>query len=302
MQRVWVEDEPIIDGNSDRAKKNDFYLPVVGLQQRHTIARQIYLRSAVSPYTNYEDKLARCYLLSQYPILVGSAQGAGMFPGIVVQHISLDGSLHFSDDGFHYQQFYFDASGALMSPDVFLAIVYDHGAPSHWLEPESTQELRLPILSFDNTFNMTNVKYDDLPLENIPATPYPQAQTIPPMDRRFEVIWSRTFIAPQDPSLVYETLREEQEPPYPEPPLEFKREYRWLPRTIYFRADIDCHCPILFDRKPASNLGVAGEYLVGVRGNLHFIAWRTGGRANGATAQNVYLNVQTMQSFNLNKS
>jgi len=301
-KRVYEEDDPPVEGNSLRAKKDDLYIWLGNLQQEAAFTRSIPLRQATEPYTQYDDLLARSYCCSFYPY---GPNNMGFNPSIRIQRIELEGNVHWSDDGWHTQTFEFSQSGALQSPMVFLALIYDNGDPEYYL-PGSASELALPYLPPEKALNMFFVSKGypyPYPQDEQP-NPFPAPSVNDRVAQKYTVLWNKSFILPSDPEHTYENIREEQDPPYPAPPLEFKREFRWIPRTRYFKVSLDVDLPIVFNRAPLEADQIAGKWLCGSRGNIFMLSWWVGGMSSGTSSgpQTVYLNHVVREFFDLNKS
>jgi len=306
FKRVFVDEEPIVEGNGPKAAKNDYYYPQTMYQKEYQNSRQMVVPPLTDKVPSYSSSLARSYPLTNYDTSYTSIQG--FQPGVNVRRIELDGNIHWSDNGMHTQEYdAFGGEGALISPNVFLALVHDSGVQTDYLDTSEDPQNEIPFPHLDpyQVWNMHGAAGDPLDTNTVPQ-PWPQPSTRRDRNRRYTTIWSKSFIPSQDPEHTYETLREEQDPPYPLPPTVFKREFRWLPRTIFFKVALDVDCTVAFQKPPLTAQNVAGSILCGSAGNIFMIVWNSGGRNHrfplSIPAQVVYLTYQLTQFFDLNKS
>lgn len=290
MQGVYQEEEPPYEGNSVRTRVDNPFLPLDSYPMSHVQNRQNYLRNGSAVYTGYDDLRARtdCFNYIQ--------RVPGCTPSVRCRRISFQGNIHWADDGLHYQQWPAFVAGSLMPPQVFLSLVYDTGVTTKFLPvADPSTQLPLPRLDLLNCYNMHMPDFDQLPYNpaGMPCV-FPGPNPYPSQEKRYKTLWSKCFILPEDPEHTYETLREEQDPPYPVPPIEFKREYRWLERNRYFRGSVEVDLPVLYDFNPLvlDPPGSQTPWLAPSQGALYWVAWQIGGIAHGGSPQQVYMNLQ----------
>lgn len=291
MSRVFVEDEDVeYEGNTLRTTLNDPFVKQRAWPVTHVFNRSFDVRSGSFTYTDYAALRDRAYCMNYFQ------EKPGFYPGIRMKRISFQGNLHWSDDGVHLQSYGAYGPGFLDPPMVFMAIVYDSGTVhTHLPIVDPTVELQMPELQLYNVWNLRMLEYDQEPYNaTTMPMPFPESSAFPSQEKRYQTLWSKTIILPNDPILNYETISLTPVPLPPAPPITFEREYRWLNHIRYFRGCLDVDLPTTFNFTPAvlAPPATGSPFLIPATGALYFVCWTIGGATSGGSPQPVYCNMQ----------
>lgn len=289
---VFFNDDVNADGNTDRTKEQNPFDYQHQYQQSHAHQLQIYLRAPYRAYSNYDDLIARTNCLTHWDYK------PGLLPGIHIKRVTFEGNIHWAGSEQFEQQTSFLEAKVLLSPSVFLALVFDYG-DADYFTPYSVGEPTVPLLRLSRAFDMHMSSFDELPYDvSSRPNPYPGPSQWPTEEERFRVIWHKTFIPSLEPSKTFENV---SDIPYGEPPIGTLRTFRYLDRMAYFRGTVDVDLPIFFSGPQTPSEGI-NTTIYGSTGNLYLVAWQSGGTATNTTPQQVYLNWWSHVHHDLNKS
>jgi len=288
---VFSADSPPFDGNTDRTNYQDPYIFHPPYQQVHPVQLQFYLRAPFRAYTERDDYLYRTYCLTHW------SYRPGLLPSVNLKRITFEGNIHWAGTEQLEQITLYSELKQLLSPSVFVALVFDHG-DADYFTPPSVGLPDVPILRLSRAFDMHMSQFDELPyLPGNRPNPYPGPSVWPTEDMRYEVLWHKTFIPSLEPAKTFELI---SDLPSGEPPVGTLRTYRYLDRMAYFRGSVDCDLTVRLGQPFLNELGQST--IDGATGNLYMVAWQTGGIATNSEPQQVYCNWWSHVHHDLNPS